>query len=459
MDLKGLKATVVGIARSGIGAAILLKGKGAQVYVTDSGMSESIMKSADTLKAEGIEVEIGRHSESFVKDKDLIVISPGVTKDSPVIGWANLYRIPVISELELGYLFCRGKIIAITGTNGKTTTTSLIGKMIKDSGKPVIVCGNIGTSFCGEVANITREHYVVLEVSSFQLEYINKFKPYISVILNLTDNHLDRHKDFSEYKTMKSKIFLNQDEGDFIILNYGDPILRNMDIQAPSRKFFYSNENEVEGAFIKDKDILISMGGKLENVCPTAATQLKGLHNLDNTMAAILVGKLIGLSNNDIVKSISSFVPLPHRFQFVDEIGDVEFINDSKATTVDATLKALESLDRPAILIAGGRDKESDFSVARNTIQQKVRHLVLIGEAREKIANYMKDIVDIREANSLEEAVELAYSIANKGEAILLSPMCTSFDMFRDYVERGEMFIKAVKNLKDKKCARYGSQY
>jgi len=458
MNLKGLKVTVVGIARSGLSAAFLLKKLGAHVYATDSGRGEEVQNNAKVLRDENIDCEIGGHTEPFVKDKDIIVVSPGVERESCAIQWARKYNLPVISELELGYLFCKGKIIAVTGTNGKTTTATLIGNIIKWSGRPVIVCGNIGAPFCGEVANITPEHYVVLEVSSFQLEWIDKFKPYISVILNITNDHLDRHADFNEYIAMKMKIFANQEKEDFLVLNYEDLNLRELSGSISPKRLFFSREKEVNGAFIKDENITLRIDGKSKDVLPVDAMRLKGIHNLDNVMAAILACKQIGISDIDIKKSISSFSPLPHRFQFIAEIEGVEFINDSKATNVDATLKALLSLNKPAILIAGGRDKEGNFDLVKEAVRQRVRSLILIGEARKKIKDALTDAVSVREADSLKAATELAYAIAERGDAVLLSPMCASFDMFKDYTERGKAFVSAVKGVEEKLCAKHEFQ-
>lgn len=454
MNLKGLKVIVVGIARSGLNAALFLRSRGAAVYATDNGASEEISKSAEILRDNGADVETGKHTESFVRGKELMVVSPGVDSRSDIIGWARKDGMPVISELELGYLFCKGRIIAVTGTNGKTTTAALIGNIIKRSGAPVVVCGNIGTPFAGEIPNITPEHYVVLEVSSFQLEWIDKFKPYVSIILNVTDDHLDRHRDFNEYAALKKRIFINQGKEDFLILNDGDDYLKGLDGLAPARTFLFSRDKEVRGAFLRDKEIILNTGVEPRNICSLDAMKLKGVHNLDNVMASALACRLIGLGDKDITDGIISFEPLRHRFQHVAEIGGVEFIDDSKATNVDATLKALLSLTRPAVLIAGGRDKEGNFGLIRDVVKQRVRSVVLIGEAKEKIKGSLGDITSVHEAGSLEDAVESAKELAREGDVVLLSPMCASFDMFKDYAERGEVFTKAVDNLKRRLCVR-----
>lgn len=447
MNVKGLTVTVVGIVRSGVGASLLLKNKGAFVRATDSGRGEEVIRNAGTLKDNGIDVEVGGHTGSFVKGSDLIVVSPGVERGSLVIRCAEAAGIPVISELELGYRFCKGRIIAVTGTNGKTTTTALIGEIIKRSGTPVAVGGNIGTSLCSLAERITPEHIVVLEVSSFQMEWVDEFRPHVSVILNVTDDHMDRHGNFHEYAALKKKIFMNQTREDFLILNYEDPRLKDIGDTAPA-KYFFSMKEKVKGIFARKEEIVLNTAQGPRSVCATSLVRLKGLHNLENVMASILACTLMGVDHSRIVESISSFEGLPHRFQHIGEIGGVSFIDDSKATNVDATLRALESLDKPAVLIAGGRDKAGNFAPVRDIAKEKIRAFVLIGEAKEKIKSSMGGAAVVREADSLEAAVELAYGMARRGDAVLLSPMCASFDMFKDYSERGECFTRAVRALR-----------
>jgi len=449
MNVKGLTVTVVGIARSGVGASLLLKGKGASVRATDSRDDEEVIRNACLLRDNGIAVETGRHTASFVKGSDLMVVSPGVERGSSMIRCAEEAGIPVISELELGYRFCKGRIIAVTGTNGKTTTTTLMGEIMKRSSRPVVVGGNIGTPFCSLLERITPEHIVVLEVSSFQLEWIDEFRPHVSVILNVTDDHMDRHGGFYEYGSLKKKIFMNQTKEDFLILNYEDPYLKDIGTTAPV-KYFFSRKEEVKGIFIREEEIVLNTDRGIRTVCATGLVRLKGLHNTENVMASVLACALMGAGDSRTVESISSFEGLPHRFQHVDEIGGISFIDDSKATNVDATLRALKSMDRPAVLIAGGRDKNGNFVPVRDVAKEKIRALVLIGEARKKIKSSMDGVAPVREADSLEAAVELAYGMARRGDAVLLSPMCASFDMFKDYAERGECFTRAVRALKDR---------
>jgi UDP-N-acetylmuramoylalanine--D-glutamate ligase len=458
VDLKGLNVTVVGISRSGMSAARLLKTMGARVYATDNGTNDEVAKQCAVLTSEGIHCEIGRHTESFVKGKDLVVLSPGVSNDAPVIRWAHEARIPIISELELGYLFCKGTVIAITGTNGKTTTTTLIGEICKSAGRPTVVCGNIGTPFSGEVLNITGEHIVVLEVSSFQLEWIDTFKPHVSVILNVTDDHLDRHRSFDEYRMLKNKIFVNQGKEDYLILNHEDPHAQTVGRSLAPRRLFFSRTVATEGIFVNGTDILLDLRVGTRRIGSTDVIPLHGLHNLENVLASALSCSVLGIPDEVISNTIAGFQSLPHRFQPVAELEGVAFINDSKATNVDSTMKALMSLQSPVVLIAGGRDKASDFRLAKNLIREKVRTLVLIGEATERITTAIGGVVPVQRAGSLREAVAVAYRSAERGDTVLLSPMCASFDMFDDYVERGNVFIDAVNEVRDRLCARSASR-
>jgi UDP-N-acetylmuramoylalanine--D-glutamate ligase len=452
MNLKGLKVVVAGISKSGLSTALFLKDMGACVYATDNGSGEALMRNVDILKSKDIDLEIGEHTEGFVKRGDLLIVSPGVDENSPVIRWAHEAGMPIISELELAYLFCKGKILAVTGTNGKTTTTSLLGKIIRDSGRPAVICGNIGNPFIGEIDRISGEHWVVLEVSSFQLEWIDTFRPYVSIILNVTNDHLDRHKSFEEYKRAKTKIFSNQQKDDYLILNHEDEALR--DLESRPRRFFFSRTSSVEGIFIDGNEIIFNSEGRQELICTTDIIKLAGIHNLDNVMASVLAAKLIGIDNESISRSISAFEVPKHRFQSFMDIEGVEFINDSKATNVDSTIKALTSLSKPVILIAGGRDKDIDFSLATESIRQRVKKLILIGEAADRIESIFKDLVPIQRAETIEDAVLCAYRSSARGDAVMLSPMCASFDMFQDYAQRGELFMKAAEELRTKACVR-----
>ena len=426
MDLKGKRVTVVGLGNSGFNAAVLLKGIGARVRATDARDTPDVRKNTRILKNKDIKVETGGHTEAFLKGSRLIVLSPGVENASPAVKWAEKYGIPIIGEMELGYRFCKGRIIAITGTNGKSTVTALSGEILKDGGKDAVVCGNIGNSLCGEIGRIKKDTWVVLEVSSFQLERIEKFRPQIAAILNITDDHMDRYNKFTEYFNEKLKVFRNQTADDILILNGDAENLRALKEKAKSKVLFFSRSKFPD---------------KINNM------KLKGTHNVENILAASLVGSLAGVSESSIGQTIKNFRPLPHRFETVVAIDGVLYIDDSKGTTVDSTYRALESCDKPVILIAGGKDKNSDYGFVKEIVRKKVKHLVLIGEAAAKIKKALGGVVETHEVGGMDEAVETARRLAKKGFIVLLSPMCSSFDMFKDYKERGGVFKRAVRRL------------
>lgn len=427
MDLKNKTVAVVGIGNSGFNACLLLHDLGAFVKATDASEDPSVKLNAKKLEDKGINVEIGRHTEGFIKGSDLVVISPGVGETSPAMKWAKSNRIPIMGEMELGSRFCKGRIIGITGTNGKSTVTTLIGEILKNAGLDAVVCGNIGNSLCGEISRIKDDTWVVLEVSSFQLETINSFKPYIALILNITDDHMDRYNNFDEYFEEKIKIFVNQDERDILILNYDARNLRSLKDKASSKVYFYSKSDKANGSY----DI-----------------KIRGLHNLENVLASVLVGRLAGVKEDSMKRTIAAFKGLRHRIELIDIVDGVEYIDDSKGTTVDSTYRALEACDKPTILIAGGKDKHSDYAYVKDIVKKKVKDLILMGEAAGAIKKALKGSVRMHEARDMFEAVSMARGLAKKGWLVILSPMCSSFDMFRDYKERGDIFRKAVGLLK-----------
>ena len=418
MDLKNKKVTVVGLGRSGLAACRLLLKKGARVSATDSSDTGKLRANARKLRA-AVDVEIGAHTEGKIAGRDLLVVSPGVPLDSAPISWAREKGIPVIAEIELAFAFCPAPIIAITGTNGKTTVTNLVGEIFKAAGRKCVVCGNIGSPFSAEVENMTSEHTVVLEISSFQLQTIEKFKPKLAVILNLTADHLNRHSSFNEYVAAKCRIFLNQDERDWALLNaesHQDALAQNTRAQV-----FY---------FSKDK---------------YSGRQFQAFNS--NHYAALSSSSLFGIPQEVAINTLRRFKGIEHRLEQVAEIAGVEFINDSKATNVDSTLWALDSIKKPIILIAGGRDKGSDFASAREKIGNRVRAMVLLGEAKGKIEEAFRGLVKIQSTDTLSQAVREASALACSGDCVLLSPMCASFDMFTDYKQRGEVFKQVVHSL------------
>lgn len=411
--LRNKKITVVGFARSGLSCANLLYDLGALVSVTDNQDNDSIRLNVSKLKSKNIKVELGKHTRGFIRDQDLLVLSPGVANTSAPVSWAKDYEIPVISEIEVASILCPATIIAVTGSNGKTTVTTLIGKTLEASGKKAFICGNIGNPFSGEVSKMRPGDFVSLEVSSFQLETIVNFKPRISLILNLSRNHLDRYRDMNEYIQAKKRIFMNQDKSDYLVLKNNDQLLTELANDARAKIIYFS----------QTKDL-----------------------NL-NQAATVAVTSILGIDKKIALRVFREFKGIEHRLEYVTEIDNIKFINDSKSTTVDSTVWALNNISAPVILIAGGRDKGNDYSLLLEPGRQKIKEVIAIGEAREKIKKAFQGLLSIKDASTLEEAVQLAFNIASSGDCILLSPMCSSFDMFANYQERGEIFKDIVRNL------------
>lgn len=407
------KITVVGLGRSGLACANLLCDLGAKVSITDNQDNVSTRSNASRLKAKNIAWELGRHTPEFIRDKDLLVVSPGVSDDTLPIAWAKQFKIPIISEIEVGGILCPATIIAITGTNGKTTVTTLIGKILEKKFKKAFVLGNIGTPFCAELNKMTEDDFVSLEVSSFQLEKIQAFKPKIAVMLNFSRNHLDRYTALKDYLEAKKRIFINQDESDYLVLNYADPTIRELAKEAKSRVVYFSDKEDMN----------------------------------PNQAASLAVASILGIDKEMALNVFKEFKGIEHRLEDVAEINKVKFINDSKATTVDSASWALKNIAQPIILIAGGRDKGCDYSEILDLMQKKVKAVILIGEAKEKMKDTWARYLSLQESSSLEEAVMLAFDKAKSGDCVLLSPMCASFDMFSDYEARGRVFKKAVYDL------------
>lgn len=442
-------ATVVGLGVSGLGAARLLKKKGWDVRVTEAADTPEVKERIKTLdKIGGIKFEIGRHTKDFILGSEVVVTGPGVKDNAAPLAWARQLRIPVIDEIELGYRNCPAKIVAVTGTNGKSTTTTLIGEVLKTGNKDAVVCGNIGLSFCDEVLKLNKDSIVVLEVSSFQLQRIVKFRPYVSLFLNITQNHLDRHKNFKEYLDAKLNIFKNQKTTDWAVVNYDDKKLKHLKRHIRPRVLYFGSSIQGNGAILKEGKVYLSNSEKMQEFISVSEAALKGEHNLRNIMAVILVGNIFKIKPQVIKNTLKKFKGLEHRCEFVDEVDKVRFINDSKATTVDAAMHAIRSIDSPVILIAGGRDKGSDFTVLKNIVEQKVKAIVLIGEAKQKIRTQLMGSAPMYDAQDLKHAVDISLNLAKEKDTVLLSPMCASFDMFKNFEDRGECFKKAVVSLK-----------
>lgn len=460
MNLRNRQVVVVGLGKSGVAALELLKRQGAKARVTEVSAKDSVTSLAKKLKAEGIDVEFGRHTEGFLKGADLMVTSPGVAGAALPLKWAKDNKIKVIDEIELAYRFCKAPIIAITGTNGKSTTTSLVGHIFARAGRDTLVCGNIGRPFSGEIQNLKEDSIVVLEASSFQLSRIDAFKPRVAVFLNVTQNHLDRHSDFKEYFGAKMRIFENQAKDDWAVVNCEDRnILKNINKIRAKKILFSPNLGEkISGNFasVAEGELFIKFGGKRFGICKIDDLKIRGRHNIENALAAISCAFIFDIPAKMIADAVKTFVGLEHRCEYVATINGVRFINDSKSTTVDAAIKALDACGGNIILIAGGRDKNSDFGIIGEHIKNKVRVLILIGEAADKIKNALAQATDIKKAPSLEDAAELAFRLAKRGESILLSPMCTSFDMFEDFQHRGKVFKEAVNRMSGSACVSQG---
>lgn len=452
MNWRDKKVLVIGMARSGVAVAEVLAAKGSQVTICDK-KDESELKDLITkMSGKGINVIAGKYPEVTGEKFNLVIPSPGVPLDIPPIqqayGDKSIY---VWSEIELAYRMSQGEIVAVTGTNGKTTTTSLIGQMFSDAGMPTIVAGNIGKPLVREIQNSTPEHRIIVEVSSFQLETIHNFRPKVAVFLNLTPDHLDRHKTFNKYKRCKMNIFKNQEKDDWAVLNYDDLQVREMKKEINSKAMYFSQKEEPSpGVYIKDDQVIVDWGTKKDIICPVEHIKLRGSHNLENCLAAIAAGVVLNLPKESVAHTLHTFAGVEHRLEYVREINGVTFVNDSKGTNPEASLKALEAYsDKPIILLAGGMDKGSDFSLFAEAIQKGVKNLILLGETAPKIAVAVEKIgfKDYYYVKTLKEAVHKAWELACPGDVILLSPACASWDMFKSYEERGELFKAVVNSL------------
>jgi len=447
MDLHGKKVLVVGLARTGIATAKFLKAKGSLVTATEVKPKEEMGEAVQALKGMDISTEWGGHqTEAFLK-QDIIVVSPGVDLSIEPIQKAVKYGVRVISEIELAYHFIHVPIIAVTGTNGKTTTTLLVGEMLKEDGRKVGVGGNVGEPLILFADGKDRWEVLVVEISSFQLEAIEDFRPRISVLLNITEDHLDRYPRYDDYIEAKVRIFANQNSGDLAVLNRDDPIIMQFREKVKAKKVLFSLKEKLgKGAFSNGQTISLRLGGEGEEYS-LAKTPLKGIHNVENMMAALTTARIFGCSKKSIQDVLNRFKGLEHRLEFVREIGGVRFYNDSKGTNVGSVVKSLQSFSEPVTLIAGGKDKNGDLSPLEALIQKRVKHLILIGEARDRMNRELGGLTDTVMAKTMEKAVLLAHQKAKAGEVVLLSPACSSFDMFKDYKERGKVFKETVKRL------------
>ena len=448
MDLKNKRVLVVGLGRSGVAAAFFLQEHGAKVAVSDTKSEAQLQQEVSQLLDRGISIEAGRHGERTFRDQDLIVVSPGVPSDQPQLQHARTLGIPVIGEVELAFRFLQGKVLAITGSNGKTTTTTLVGEILSKAGKKTLVGGNIGTPVISLAGKSSPESLVVLEISSFQLETIEQFRPWIAAILNITPDHLDRHHTFEAYGAAKARIFENQTSSDFGVLNADDPACVALQKKLKSSLYWFSRKQPVEqGAFLKGDEIIFRQNGKEQAVVSRSDIHLKGLHNLENVLAAVTMTMLAGCDPQQIKQAVSEFRAVEHRLELVNTVNGITFYNDSKATNVDATIKALESCPGNVHIILGGKDKGSDYTVLVPLLRERVKAAYLIGAAAEKIRSQIHGATTLVSAGTLERAVHQAFEAAKPGDIVLLAPACASFDQFENYEQRGRIFKELVLGL------------
>ncbi len=442
MELSGKNILVVGLGKTGIETVRFLLKKGAEVRASDLTPFEKLPEEAKEFQKRGVKIEAGEHRNETFLWADMIVLSPGVPFGLPPVKEALDRGIEIISELELAWRFINKPVIAITGSNGKTTTSSLIARILRASGKRVFLGGNIGTPLI-QIAEEDKEFdFLVLELSSFQLQGISTFKPYIGLLLNISPNHLDHHKSFDEYVESKIRLFSNQTHLDWAVYNCDDAVVKENSSKIKSRRVPFG-KTPIEGGVFFDGTYL-RFG---EELYDPRAMKLIGVHNLENAMAAIASTRILGCEPELVESEIVKFDPLPHRTELVGEVREVRFYNDSKSTSPGATLRALESFPRPIILIAGGKDKGVSYGVLKDTIHKKVKLLILFGESRVRMRRELGGEVETALASSLEEAVDKAIRYLSKGDTVLFSPACSSFDMFNSYEERGRRFKEIVQNI------------
>jgi len=446
MYIEGKKVLVAGGGRSGIAAVNLLKNNGAVPVLYDG--NEKFVLPGNV----SVETRLGAFKEEYLSDIDLLVISPGIPIDSDIVLTAEAKGIEVWGEIELAYYFEKGRVVAITGTNGKTTTTALTGKIMEAVFNNVLVVGNIGIPYAEEVVKTTEDSVTVAEISSFQLESAHKFAPKITAILNITPDHLNRHKTMETYIEVKESITKNQTKEDVCILNYMDEVLRRFGEEVKCKVVYFSSRHKLnEGFFVEDDYIVYksTADAATEQVCKISDMKIIGEHNVENAMAAAAAGAAMGIDVKTIGKVICEFEAIEHRIEFVKEVNGVVYYNDSKGTNPDSSIKAVNSMTRPTFLIAGGSEKNSDFTEFAETFKEHLKTLVLIGVTKDKIAAAARaaGFDNIVFETTLEGAVKYCHDNAAKGDAVLLSPACASFDMFKSYEERGRLFKEYVRNL------------
>ena len=461
IDLSGKQVLVVGLARTGIATALFCAARGARVTATEERAEPEIAETAAKLRAAGVTLELCGHRPGTFVEQDLIVPSPGVPPTMPALAAARAIGIPVWSEIELAWRFLRGRLICITGSNGKTTTTSLVGHILETAGLPVQVAGNIGTPLISRVDVSSDLGFTVVEASSFQLESISAFRPDVAVLLNLTPDHIDRHGSFQGYVRAKARLFENQTEHDAAVIN-ADDAEAAQNAPATPRVIWFSRQKRVaSGCFLRGDELVFRCAGEdgAETVLlHRADIGLRGNHNVENVLAAVTAAKLAGVEPAVIAEGVRTFAGVEHRIEFVETVLGVDYFNDSKATNVDATLKALDAFPGNVLVILGGKDKGSDYTILRDALARHARMALLIGTAADKIEAQLAGAVPVERAGTMARAVEIAAQRAQPGDTVLLAPACASFDQFENYEHRGRVFKQLVRELAQKNAAHLSAR-
>ncbi len=450
IDFGGKRVLVVGLARTGMATSLFCAARGARVTATESRPEAEVAEAAAKLRAAGCRLELGGHTEATFLEQDLIIPSPGVPADTPLLQAARAKGIPVWSEIELAWRFLKGRLIGITGSNGKTTTTSLVAHILETARFPVILAGNIGTPVISRVEDSSDESLTVAELSSFQLELIEALRPNIAVFLNLTPDHLDRHPSLEAYGKAKARIFEKQREDDAAVLNADDPATTPYAPSRPRVYWFSRTKRVAQGAFLRGEEVVFRRDGEEIVLLRRSDIGLRGEHNVENVLAGVSAAHLAGAEPEAIAEGVRSFAGVEHRLEFVAEIAGVSYYNDSKATNVDATLKALDAFPGRLHVILGGKDKGSDYTVLCEPLRRKALAALLIGAAAEKIERQIAGSAPVVRAESLDRAVQWAAQRAQPGDTVLLAPACASFDQFDNYEHRGRVFKQLVRQLEQK---------
>jgi UDP-N-acetylmuramoylalanine--D-glutamate ligase len=449
MDLEGKTVLVIGLGRTGVATAGFLLGKGAGVLAADERPISELGDGIEALKgATGVELGIGQEDMSVLSRADLIVPSPGVPPFNPLLVEGERRGIPIVSELELAAGYVRKPIIAITGTNGKTTTTVLVGEMLAHAGKRVFVGGNIGTPLISYAGGGQEDDYLVLEVSSFQLQWIRDFHPFVAILLNVSCDHLDYHVSLEEYRAVKERIFARQGREDLAVLNADDPASADLAKRLPAEHVVcFSSSSVLDRGIFIDGESLRYRGPERDEEYPIGQIRLRGIHNLENVMASIVAARICGCPHAGIIEVLNTFGGIAHRIEFAGRVDDVEYYDDSKGTNVDAVYRALQSFAGPVVLLVGGRYKGGDFGILEKLLKERCKALIIFGEAAQRIEDMIGGIVKTERVRNLREAVRISRDIASSGDTVLLSPGCSSFDEFRNYEERGSVFKEVVQRM------------